>query len=66
MIFCTTPSTTALFPSEWLASEFGRSKHRFVSAAIGSYDSEMQEIDPCLLCAITDSTADSLPGFSHP
>ncbi|EUC44773.1 hypothetical protein COCMIDRAFT_5909 [Bipolaris oryzae ATCC 44560] len=50
VIFCTTPSTTPLFPASYLASE--ADKPRFISA-IGSYRLDMQEIDPDLLSQIT-------------
>jgi ornithine cyclodeaminase/alanine dehydrogenase-like protein (mu-crystallin family) len=45
VIFCTTPSKQPLFPAEWLASDAGRAKTRYI-AAIGSYKLDMQEIDP--------------------
>lgn len=52
-MFCTTPSTSPLFPASYLTSESGLSKSRFISA-IGSYRLDMQEIDPCLLKHIGD------------
>lgn len=51
VMFCTTPSTTPLFPASYLASE--ASKPRFISA-IGSYRLDMQELDPALLGQLTD------------
>jgi ornithine cyclodeaminase/alanine dehydrogenase-like protein (mu-crystallin family) len=53
VMFCTTPSTSPLFPASYLTSESGLSKSRFISA-IGSYRLDMQEIDPCLLKHIGD------------
>jgi phosphoribosylformylglycinamidine synthase len=50
VIFCTTPSTTPLFPASYLISE--PKKPRFISA-IGSYRLDMQELDPALLSEIT-------------
>jgi phosphoribosylformylglycinamidine synthase len=52
VMFCTTPSTSPLFPASCLTSETARKKTRFISA-IGSYRLDMQEIDPELLQAIT-------------
>jgi phosphoribosylformylglycinamidine synthase len=51
VIFCTTPSTSPLFPASYLTSDSARSKTCFISA-IGSYRLDMQEIDPELLQAI--------------
>lgn len=48
VIFCTTPSTSPLFPAASLTSDRAREKTRFVSA-IGSYRRDMAEIDPELL-----------------
>jgi ornithine cyclodeaminase/alanine dehydrogenase-like protein (mu-crystallin family) len=62
IIFCTTPSTTPLFPAEWLVSEQGRQKYRFISA-IGSYKLDMQELDPALIRSVVAGT---LPGSYHP
>jgi phosphoribosylformylglycinamidine synthase len=51
VIFCTTPSTSPLFPALYLTSEGARSKTCFISA-IGSYRLDMAEIDPELLQSI--------------
>ncbi|KAF2127342.1 NAD(P)-binding protein [Dothidotthia symphoricarpi CBS 119687] len=59
-IFCTTPSTTPLFPATFMTSEKARVKTRFISA-IGSYRLDMAEIDPELLKAVTDPSG----SFSH-
>ncbi|CAN9267879.1 unnamed protein product [Alternaria alternata] len=53
VMFCTTPSTSPLFPASYLLSDSGLSKSRFISA-IGSYRLDMQEIDPELLKHITN------------
>ncbi|KAI1496177.1 hypothetical protein F5X99DRAFT_84433 [Biscogniauxia marginata] len=53
VIFCTTPSTQALFPARYLTSEEARCKTRYI-AAIGSYRLDMTEIDPELLKTIID------------
>ncbi|KNG46080.1 hypothetical protein TW65_07102 [Stemphylium lycopersici] len=58
VIFCTTPSTTPLFPASHLASE--ASKPRYISA-IGSYRLDMQEIDPELLTQITTPSGPFAP-----
>ena len=58
VIFCTTPSTTPLFPASYLASE--ASKSRYISA-IGSYRLDMQEIDPELLTQITTPSGPFAP-----
>ncbi|EPE10153.1 ornithine cyclodeaminase mu-crystallin family protein [Ophiostoma piceae UAMH 11346] len=56
VIYCTTPSTEPVFPADWVDSDVGRKKSRFISA-IGSYKLDMQEIDPALLRAVaTDKT----------
>ncbi|KAL8783462.1 MAG: hypothetical protein Q9213_004599 [Squamulea squamosa] len=47
-IFCCTPSTTPLFPAEYLTSAEGRKKGRYVSA-IGSYRHHMIELHPEIL-----------------
>lgn len=52
-IFCTTPSTSPLFPASYLTSQHARSKPRFVSM-IGSYRLDMQEIDPEYLRIVVD------------
>ncbi|KAK7419747.1 hypothetical protein QQX98_003119 [Neonectria punicea] len=63
VIFCTTPSKKPVFPAEWLISEKGRRKTRYISA-IGSYKLDMQEIDPDLLRAITTTDLGSYsPGL---
>ncbi|GKT41928.1 uncharacterized protein ColSpa_02109 [Colletotrichum spaethianum] len=54
VIFCTTPSTQRLFPAEWLTSERGSAKSRYISA-IGSYKLNMKEIDPDFLRAVIDT-----------
>ncbi|KAK9774294.1 putative Quinate/shikimate 5-dehydrogenase/glutamyl-tRNA reductase domain-containing protein [Seiridium cardinale] len=64
-IFCTTPSTSPLFPAEWLTSAEGRQKTRFISA-IGSYKLDMQEIDPTLLRAVTTDPESNFPGLYRP
>lgn len=48
VMFCTTPSTSPLFPASYLTSDAGLAKSRYISA-IGSYRLDMQEIDPELL-----------------
>lgn len=65
VIFCTTPSTEALFPAAWLTSDHGRRKKRYVSA-IGSYKLDMKEIDPDLLQAITNTVLGTyIPDLQH-
>lgn len=54
VIFTGVPSTTPLFPAQYLMSERARQKTRYI-AAIGSYRLDMQELDPQLLSAIVDS-----------
>lgn len=65
VIFCTTPSTSPLFPAEWLTSEQGQSKTRFISA-IGSYKLDMQEIDPAFLRTVTSKDSPFLGASYHP
>ena len=48
VIFCCTPSTTPLFPHEYLTNTGGRTKGRYVSA-IGSYRPYMVELHPEIL-----------------
>ena len=48
VIFTGVPSTSPLFPAEWLMSEKARGRGRYI-AAIGSYRLDMQELDPLLL-----------------
>ncbi|KAL8740909.1 MAG: hypothetical protein Q9190_006432 [Brigantiaea leucoxantha] len=48
VIFCCTPSTSPLFPAEFLTSPEGRKKGRYVSA-IGSYRPHMIELHPDIL-----------------
>ncbi|GIZ45456.1 hypothetical protein CKM354_000862200 [Cercospora kikuchii] len=48
VIFCTTPSTTPLFPGSYLTNPEGRKKGRYI-ACIGSYKSHMIELDPTIL-----------------
>ena len=45
VIFCCTPSTSPLFPPEFLTSHEGRRKGRYISA-IGSYAPHMIELHP--------------------
>ena len=53
VIFLCTPSTTPLFPAEYLTHSEGRRKGRYISA-IGSYREHMLEIHPdVLLQAVT-------------
>ncbi|KAI4272070.1 MAG: hypothetical protein LQ337_005564 [Flavoplaca oasis] len=47
-IFCCTPSTSPLFPAEYLTSTEGRKKGRYISA-IGSYKHHMIELHPDIL-----------------
>ncbi|KAM0274892.1 hypothetical protein ACHAQH_007781 [Verticillium albo-atrum] len=54
IIFCTTPSKVELFPAEWLISEQGRAKKRYISA-IGSYKLDMKEIAPAFLRAMVET-----------
>ncbi|KAF4782528.1 shikimate/quinate 5-dehydrogenase [Colletotrichum scovillei] len=54
VIFCTTPSTQRIFPAEWLTSERGSAKARYISA-IGSYKLNMKELDPEFLRAVVDT-----------
>ncbi|KAI4650399.1 hypothetical protein J4E93_002755 [Alternaria ventricosa] len=53
VMFCTTPSTSPLFPASYLTSDAGLAKSRYI-AAIGSYRLDMQEIDPHLLEQISN------------
>lgn len=48
VIFCCTPSTSPLFPHEFLTSSEGRRKGRYISA-IGSYRPHMIELHPEIL-----------------
>lgn len=48
VIFCTTPSTSPLFPATYLTNPEGRKKGRYVSC-IGSYKPEMIELHPDIL-----------------
>ncbi|KAF2036705.1 NAD(P)-binding protein [Setomelanomma holmii] len=48
VIFCTTPSTSPLFPASHLTNPEGRKKGRYL-AAIGSYKPHMVEIHPDIL-----------------
>jgi ornithine cyclodeaminase/alanine dehydrogenase-like protein (mu-crystallin family) len=48
VIFCTTPSTTPLFPASYLINPEGRKKGRYI-ACIGSYKPHMVELDPEVL-----------------
>ncbi|KAJ5713897.1 uncharacterized protein N7483_011078 [Penicillium malachiteum] len=47
-IFCCTPSSTPLFPAEFLTSREGRQKGRLI-VAVGSYKSHMTELHPDIL-----------------
>ncbi|KAJ5746586.1 hypothetical protein N7520_011768 [Penicillium odoratum] len=47
-IFCCTPSTTPLFPAEFLTSREGRQKGRLIMA-VGSYKAHMAELHPDIL-----------------
>jgi ornithine cyclodeaminase/alanine dehydrogenase-like protein (mu-crystallin family) len=44
-IFCCTPSSTPLFPAEFLTSREGRQKGRYIGA-VGSYKNHMTEVHP--------------------
>jgi ornithine cyclodeaminase/alanine dehydrogenase-like protein (mu-crystallin family) len=48
VIFCTTPSTTPLFPATYLTNPEGRKKGRYISL-IGSYKPNMAELHPDVL-----------------
>ncbi|KAM0716620.1 hypothetical protein Q7P37_008065 [Cladosporium fusiforme] len=48
VIFCTTPSTSPLFPASYLINPEGRKKGRYI-ACIGSYKPHMVELDPEVL-----------------
>lgn len=48
VIFCTTPSSTPLFPATYLTNPEGRKKGRYI-ACIGSYKPEMVELHPDVL-----------------
>ncbi|EFX06687.1 shikimate 5-dehydrogenase [Grosmannia clavigera kw1407] len=65
VVFCTTPSTSPVFPAAWLtgAAVEGKPKTRFISA-IGSYKLDMQELDPVLLHTI--ATDDIFPASYRP
>ncbi|KAK1687692.1 shikimate/quinate 5-dehydrogenase [Colletotrichum godetiae] len=54
VIFCTTPSTQRIFPADWLTSERGSAKTRYISA-IGSYKLNMKELDADFLRAVVDT-----------
>ncbi|KAL2883750.1 hypothetical protein SGCOL_000898 [Colletotrichum sp. CLE4] len=54
VIFCTTPSTQRIFPADWLTSERGSAKTRYISA-IGSYKLNMKELDPDFLRAVVET-----------
>jgi len=47
-VFCTTPSRKALFPASYLTMRNGNGRQPFISA-IGSWQSDMMELDPALL-----------------
>jgi ornithine cyclodeaminase/alanine dehydrogenase-like protein (mu-crystallin family) len=63
-IFCCTPSTTPLFPPEFLTSHNGQRKGRYVSA-IGSYAPHMLELHPDVLKHATDTLPESHAGHIH-
>lgn len=63
VIFCTTPTTTPLFPAAYLASENARRKTRYI-AAIGSYRLDMQEVDPEFLRLVVDPSS-TLSGSAY-
>ncbi|OQO13442.1 hypothetical protein B0A48_01670 [Cryoendolithus antarcticus] len=48
VIFCTTPSTTPLFPATFLTNPSGRTKGRYI-ACVGSYKPHMIELAPEIL-----------------
>ncbi|KAK5113296.1 hypothetical protein LTR85_010913 [Meristemomyces frigidus] len=48
VIFCTTPSTSPLFPAGYLTNPEGRKKGRYI-ACIGSYKPHMVELHPDIL-----------------
>jgi ornithine cyclodeaminase/alanine dehydrogenase-like protein (mu-crystallin family) len=48
VIFCTTPSTSPLFPASYLINPEGRKKGRYI-ACIGSYKPHMVELHPDVL-----------------
>lgn len=48
VLFCTTPSTTPLFPGTFLTNPEGRKRGRYI-ACIGSYKPHMVELDPAVL-----------------
>ncbi|KAK5958242.1 hypothetical protein OHC33_000084 [Knufia fluminis] len=50
VVFCCTPSTTPLFPAEYLTSHEGRRKGRYI-AAVGSYMPHMIELHPQIIQA---------------
>jgi ornithine cyclodeaminase/alanine dehydrogenase-like protein (mu-crystallin family) len=47
-VFCTTPSQKPLFPASYLTERSSSSRQPFISA-IGSWQSDMIELDPALL-----------------
>ncbi|KAF7516959.1 hypothetical protein PCG10_001701 [Penicillium crustosum] len=47
-VFCTTPSKTPLFPASYLTKRESSSRQPFISA-VGSWQSDMIELDPALL-----------------
>ena len=55
-IFCTVPSTEALFPGNYLTNPEGRRKGRYLSM-IGSYQKHMCEVSPEVLRAAVDGTS---------
>ncbi|KAL9115081.1 MAG: hypothetical protein Q9227_000875 [Pyrenula ochraceoflavens] len=60
-IFCTTPSTSPLFPAEFLTSHEGRRKGRYITC-IGSYTPQMSELDPAIF---TQAVAPHEDGHHH-
>lgn len=47
-VFCTTPSRAALFPASYLTKRHSNARQPFISA-IGSWQTDMMELDPALL-----------------
>ncbi|KAF4943800.1 hypothetical protein FSARC_14829 [Fusarium sarcochroum] len=55
VIFCTTPVKRALFPVEWLLPRLKEGRGLYLSA-IGSWQSDMLELDPTLLNEVVSSS----------
>ncbi|KAL6918839.1 hypothetical protein FSST1_002865 [Fusarium sambucinum] len=58
VIFCTTPSKKALFPTEWLLPRLRDGRGLYLSA-VGSWQPDMLEIDPIILNEVV-----SMPGYN--